>query len=140
MASNLFISNALANKQAVASNVDTTGMGAMVVTVYSNSTTQPANANTALNGAAAELFHFHTPIASGNSVSAAGVITFGAISQVTPGANGTASYFRAVASDGTTVMFDGNVGTSASDLILASTTISTAIPVSITSFTYTITQ
>jgi hypothetical protein len=37
-------------------------------------------------------------------------------------------------------MFDGNVGTSASDLILASTTISTAIPVSITSFTYTITQ
>lgn len=140
MASNLFISNALAKAQADASNIDTTGMGAMVVTVYSNSTTQPANANTALDGAAAALFSFTTPIASGNSVSSAGVITFGAISAITPSANGTASYFRAKASNGTTVLFDGNVGTSGCDMNLSTTTINTAVTVTISSFTYTVTQ
>ena len=52
-------------------------------------------------------------------------------------ATGTASWFRALKSDGTTVIFDGEIGTSGSDLNLNTTSIVASAAVSVTSFTYT---
>lgn len=49
-------------------------------------------------------------------------------------ANGTATWFRIVKSDGTTHVLDGSVGTSGADLNLNTTTISSGVAVSITSF------
>ena len=142
MASALFISNAMAKKCADALNVATTGFGTAVMTIYSSSTTKPANANTALDGAAAVLATITLPAYGSNSVSSVGVITFGVISPATPSANGVASYFRIMASDTTTVVCDGNIGLAAAtpDLVVADTTFSTGVPVAITSFTYTVTQ
>jgi hypothetical protein len=68
----------------------------------------------------------------------AGVLTFNAMT-ADAGANatGTASWFRALKSDGTSAAFDGTVGTSDSDLILNTTSIVSGAEVSISSFTYT---
>lgn len=66
-----------------------------------------------------------------------GVLTFSAITQDSSANNtGTANWFRIVTSGGTAV-FDGDVGTSGSDLNLNSRAISTGIAVQITSFTIT---
>jgi hypothetical protein len=68
----------------------------------------------------------------------AGVLTFNAITaDATANATGTASWFRALKSDGTSAAFDGTVGTSDSDLILNTTSIVSGAEVSISSFTYT---
>lgn len=142
MASALFISNAMAKKCADALNVATTGFGGAIMTIYSNSTTKPANANTALDGEAVALAAIALPVYTENTVSSAGVITFGAITPVNGLATGTASYFRIVASDTTTVICDGNVGLAGAtpDLVLDNTTITSGAEVAITSFTYTVTQ
>jgi len=58
-------------------------------------------------------------------------------SSVTPAANGTVAWARAFKSDGTTVVADFTVGTSASDILVASTTISTSVPMTISSFNLT---
>jgi hypothetical protein len=50
---------------------------------------------------------------------------------VLPGANGTTAWARAVKSDGTTVVCDYSVGVSASDIIIANTTLSTSINLTI---------
>lgn len=50
-------------------------------------------------------------------------------------ATGTASWFRLVASNGTTVLLDGSVGTSGADLNLNSVSITAGGTVSCTSFT-----
>ena len=53
-----------------------------------------------------------------------GVLTFNAITQDSNANNtGTASWFRALKSDGSTVLFDGTVGVSGSDLNIATTAI-----------------
>jgi hypothetical protein len=52
-------------------------------------------------------------------------------------ATGTATWFRAFKSDGTTPIFDGTVGTSGCDLNLNSTSIVSGAQVTCTSFTYT---
>lgn len=52
-------------------------------------------------------------------------------------ATGTATWGRLYKSDGTTIVFDFNVGTSGSDLNLNTTSITAGGPVSITSFTIT---
>lgn len=142
MASALYISNAAAKACADALNVATTGFGTAVMTIYSNSTTKPANANTALDGSAVALAAITLPAYTSNTVSSAGVITFGTITTVQGLATGVASYFRIVASDGTTVLMDGNVGLSAAtpDLVLDNTTITSGEDVAISSFTYTVTQ
>jgi hypothetical protein len=68
----------------------------------------------------------------------AGVLTFNAMT-ADAGANntGTASWFRALKSDGTSAAFDGTVGTSDSDLVLNTTSIVSGAEVSVSSFTYT---
>lgn len=52
-------------------------------------------------------------------------------------ATGTATWFRAVQSDGVTVVFDGTVGTSGADLNLNSVSIVEDANVEVTGFSYT---
>lgn len=99
-------------------------------------TAQATNANTALSGQTllAELRFGAT--AFGSAV--AGVATANAItSDTTADATGTAVWFRALKSDGTTVVFDGSVGTSGANLNLNSVAIQAGAQVDVTAFTYT---
>lgn len=68
---------------------------------------------------------------------ASGLLTANAITQdSSANASGTATWFRAKTSGGTGVL-DGTVGTASSDLILNTTSIVAAGPVSVTSLTIT---
>lgn len=101
--------------------------------IYSG--TQPANADTALSGNTllAELRFGAT--AFGAPV--AGLLTANAItSDSDADATGTASFFRAYSSDGTTAILDGSVGTSAANMILATVSIAQHQTVSCSSFTH----
>jgi hypothetical protein len=98
--------------------------------------TKAATADTAIGAQVllAELRFSAT--ASGAAV--AGVVTFSAITADSSANNtGTASWFRALKSDGSSVVFDGTVGTSGCDLNLNTTSIVSGAEVSISSFTYT---
>lgn len=97
--------------------------------------TQPATADTAVSTQvllaelrfAADAF----PAASG------GVLTANAITaDSSANASGTASWFRALKSDGTTAVLDGSVGTSAANMVIATTSITAAQTVSCSSFTH----
>jgi hypothetical protein len=105
--------------------------------IYSG--TQPATADTALSGNTllAELRYAATsaPAAS------AGVLTFNAVtSDTSADATGTASFFRALKSDGTSVVMDGSVGTSSADAIINSTSIQAGTQVDVTSHTLTVSK
>ena len=68
-----------------------------------------------------------------------GLLTFNALTaDSSANASGTASWYRALKSDGTTVVMDGNVGAlgSSSNMELPTTTITAGIQVSVTSFTH----
>lgn len=98
--------------------------------------TQPTNANTAVSTQTllAELRFNATAFgAASNGVATANSIT----SDTAADATGTATWFRALKSDGTTVVFDGSVGTASADMILNSVAISAGAAVSVSSFTYT---
>lgn len=98
--------------------------------------TQPATADTALGAQVllAEL-RFNAAAFPGAT---AGVASAAAITaDSSANASGTATWFRALASDGTTVIYDGSVGTSGCDLNLNSVAISAGAAVSVSSFQYT---
>lgn len=98
--------------------------------------TQPATADTAIGAQVllAELRLNATAFGAG----AAGVATANAITaDSSANATGTASWFRALKSDGTTVIYDGSVGTSGSDLNLNTVSIVAGAAVSVSSFTMT---
>jgi len=98
---------------------------------------RPANANTAVTSQVllAELRFGATAFGA----AAAGVITANAITRdEAANASGTATWCRILKSDGTTVMFDGSVGTSGQNLNLTSTTITAGAPVECSAFTYTV--
>lgn len=100
---------------------------------------QPANANTAVGAQVllAELRLNATAFAS----AVAGVATANAITQDSDNnATGTASWFRVLESDGSSVLWDGSVGTSGCDLNLNSTAIQIHAATSVTSFTVTLTE
>lgn len=102
--------------------------------IYSG--TKPATADTALSGNTllAELPLSATAFgAPSNGVATANAITSDAAANNT----GTASFFRAFKSDGTTAVCDGTVGTSAADLILNSVAIQAGAAVSVTAWTIT---
>jgi hypothetical protein len=65
-------------------------------------------------------------VASANSITA----------DASADATGTASWFRAYKSDGTTVVFDGSIGTSGANLNLNSVAISAGAQVSVSGFSY----
>jgi hypothetical protein len=98
--------------------------------------TQPATADTAVTTQTklAELRWNATAFgAASNGVATANAIT----SDASADATGTATWFRALKSDGTTVVFDGSVGTSGCDLNLNSAAITAGSAVSVSAFTYT---
>ena len=98
--------------------------------------TQAADANTALSGQ--QLLAELTFGATAFGASVAGVATANAIAaDASANATGTASWFRALKTDGTTVVFDGSVGTSGANLNLNSVAISSGANVAVTSLTYT---
>lgn len=100
-------------------------------------TGQPATVDTAIGSQVklAEL-RFANP-ASGASSN--GVITFSALTaDSSADATGTATWFRAFKSDGTTPVWDGSVGTSGATLNLNSTAIQSGAEVSVTSLTHTV--
>lgn len=132
MANNLKISTTAVNAQADALS-DLLDNG--YLRIYDG--TQPANANTAITSQVllAELRFNATaaPAASG------GVLTMNSITQDSSANNtGTATWFRALKSDGSTVVFDGSVGTASCDLNLGSTSIASGASVAVTSMTYTV--
>ena len=96
---------------------------------------QPADADTAVTtqNLLAELRFAATsaPAALG------GVLTFSTIAAVVAAATGTAAWFRALKSDGTSAVFDGSVGASAANMILAALNIQADSQVSVSNFTYT---
>lgn len=97
--------------------------------------TQPATADTAITTQVllAEL----TFSATAAPATSNGLITFNAIgSDTSANATGTASWFRCFASNGTTVVMDGSVGTATSNLVLNSTSIVSGGTVSVSAFTH----
>lgn len=102
--------------------------------VYSG--TRPATPDTALSGNTllAELTFGATAFAAATG----GTKTANAIGATTnAAATGTATFFRAFQSNGTTAVADGTVGTSATDAIINSVAIQAATTVSCSSFVIT---
>jgi hypothetical protein len=101
--------------------------------IYSG--TRPTNPDTALSGNTllAELRFSATAFGA----SSGGVKTANAITQGTAAATGTASFFRALKSDGSTAVIDGTVGTSGTDAIIGNTSIVSNEPVTCSSFVIT---
>lgn len=109
--------------------------------IYTGS--QPTDANTAI-GAQTLLGEFTmnatafaASVASGTAPTRSAVATANTIADITASGTGTAAWFRLLKSDGTTVLFDGTVGTSGCDLNLTDITITTGETMSVTSFTVT---
>lgn len=110
--------------------------------IYTGS--QPTDANTAL-GAQTLLgtltfasTAFGASSASGSAGSKVVTATANTITDDTSADNtGTATWFRALKSDGTTAVFDGSVGTSGCDLNLTTTSIVSGADISVTSMTIT---
>lgn len=107
--------------------------------VYSGA--QPTDANTAL-GAQTLLGEFTcaatafpASAASGTAPTRSAVATANAIADITAGNTGTAAWFRQLKSDGTTVLFDGTVGTSGCDLNLTDITLTAGETMSVSSYT-----
>ena len=117
---------------AVVDLVDVGGAGSL--RIYSG--TAPADANAALSGNTllAQLAMSATAFGS----AASGVATAAAITQDSSAdATGTATFFRILAGNGTTVVMQGEVGTSGANLNLNSVAISAGAAVSVSSLTYT---
>lgn len=101
--------------------------------VYSG--TQPANADAALSGntllAEARFGATSAPAA------VAGLLTFNAFTPDSSiDATGTASFYRAFKSDGSTVVMDGTVGTGTHDMVVNSTAFQAGAQFSVTAFTH----
>ena len=132
MANNLKLSNEAVNAEADALSVL---LDNGYLRIYDG--TQPTNADTAI-GAQVLLAELRFNADAAPSASN-GVLTFNAITQDSSAdATGTASWFRALKSDGSTVIFDGAVGTSGCDLNIATTAIVAGAIVGVTSFVYTV--
>ena len=128
MASNLKYSNG--TRDAQQNGLITYAGSAAIIKIYSG--TQPANANTAIS---TQTLLVSLNVSGTFGTDSNGTITMSSVTSATAVATGTASFFRITKSDGTTVVMDGSVGTSAADMILDNTSIATGQTVSITSGT-----
>jgi hypothetical protein len=125
------LSNAAANASADAT---TTLLNNGYCRIYDGS--QPATADTAI-GAQVLLAELRFN-ATAFGAAAAGIATANALTaDSSANATGTAAWFRALKSDGSSVVFDGSVGTSGADLNLNSVAIQSGAAVSVSAFTYT---
>lgn len=136
MTSNLFFSDGTAG---VANDAVKALFNGGSIKVYAGS--QPTDANTAV-GAQTLLgtftfasTAFGASAASGVTPTRSSVATAATIADVTAVATGTATWFRAYKSDGTTVICDGSAGTSGSDLNLTDTSITAGEIMSVSSLT-----
>ena len=132
MATNPKYSNTMVNAEADAVG---NALNSGYIRIYDG--TQPTNADTAI-GAQVLLAELRFGVdAFGAAV--AGVITANAITaDASANATGTATWARILASDGTTVWFDGTVGTATSNVIINSAAISAGAEVSCTALTFTV--
>jgi predicted amidohydrolase YtcJ len=131
MALNLKLSNATVNAEADAHSAL---LNSGYLRIYDG--TQPTNADTALGSQVllAELRFGATAFAAAS----AGVATANAItSDSSSNATGTATWYRTLKSDGTTVVSDGSVGTSGANLNLNSVAITAGAAVDCTAFVFT---
>lgn len=102
--------------------------------IYSG--TAPADANAALSGNT--LLANLAMSATAFAAAASGVATANAITaDSSADATGTATFFRVLESDGTTVVFQGTVGTTGAELNLSSVAIVAGGNVAVSSLTYT---
>lgn len=137
MSSNLFYSDGHA---AVLNDAGKAQFNSGVLKVYAG--TQPTDANTAITSQTLlgtftfASTAFGSSSASGTTPSRSSVATAAAISDVIAAATGTATWFRALKSDGTTVIGDGSCGTSGADLNLTDVSITAGETMSVASFTY----
>lgn len=128
MASNLQYSNGTRNAQQ--QGLITYAGSNAIIRIYDG--TQPANANTAIS---TQTLLVSLNVSGAFGTDSNGTLTFSTVNNGTAVASGTASFFRIVKSDGTTVIMDGSIGTSSADLVLNTTTIATNDTVAITSGT-----
>ena len=128
MASNLQYSNG--TRDAQQQGLITYAGSNAIIRLYDG--TQPANANTAIS---TQTLLVSLAISGAFGTDSNGTLTFSTIGNGTAVASGTASFFRIVKSDGTTVVMDGSVGTSSADLVLNTTTVATNDTVAISSGT-----
>lgn len=136
MADTTKISNSAAAVEAaaLASELDS---GYLRIYDSTGGTGQPATVDTAIGSQVllAELRF----AATAESSTTNGVITFASITaDSSANATGTATWFRAFKSDGTTAIWDGSVGTASSTINLNTTSIQSGANVSVTSLTFTI--
>lgn len=141
MAAGFYLTNAV-----ILGMLNATGMAtsfdagtACVIEIYSGAV--PADADAAEAGTLlATLTCTATTFASfvDQASPPAGVATFNAITSGAAGNTGTASHFRIKTQAGGTVVAQGTVGTSAADLILNTTAITSGSTVSITAATITL--
>lgn len=124
---------------AAAANAAMDALGALLdngyLRIYNG--TKPAGPGTAITTQTllAELRFAATAFAAASG----GVLTAEAITQDdSANASGTATWYRALADDGSTAHIDGTVGTSGADLNLSTTTIVAGVPVAVTSYTLTL--
>ncbi len=124
-------SNAAAN---AAANAVTVLLNSGYLRIYNG--TQPVTCDTAISGQTllAELIFNATAFGSAS----AGVATANAItSDASANATGTATWFRALKSDGTSAIFDGAVDIATSDLVISTVSIVSGNTVAVTSLLYT---
>jgi len=134
MARNLHLSDAAANAEANALAALANGG---YLRIYSGS--QPADANTPLSGQVLlASLRFGTPAFGSAS---AGVLTANAITQeIDAAASGAAAWYRVLKSDGTTVLWDGSVGTANADIVMPTVNIEQHAIVSISSLSFSVTE
>lgn len=117
----------------------TTALSSGKLRIYSG--TEPATADTALSGNTllAELTFSATAFPAATASGSDRVITANTITQDSAAdADGTATFFRALGSNTTTVVYQGTVGTSGQQLNLNATNIVTGGVVSVSSLTITL--
>lgn len=132
MALNLKMTTAVRN--ALMDAITTAAAGSGFIRIYDG--TQATDANTAVG--AQVLLAELTCNATFAPAASSGAITLNAItSDSSANATGTASWFRLVKSNGTTVIMDGSVGTGTHDLVINSTAISSGAAVAVTSAVFT---
>ena len=132
MASNLKFATATRNGRADA--ITTRAGASALIKLYTG--TQATDANTALG--AQTLLATLTCNATFAPGASSGALTLNSItSDTNAAATGTATWFRMLKSDGTTVVMDGSVGTSGCDLNLNTTSIVSGATVACTSAVFT---
>jgi hypothetical protein len=128
MASNLKYSNG--TRDAQQNGLITYAGTGSIIRLYDG--TQPTNANTAIS---TQTLLVSLTVAGSFGTDSNGTITIGSVTSGTAVASSTATFFRIVKSDGTTVVMDGSVSTSGADMNLNTTTIASGQTVSISAGT-----